>query len=112
MALYTSSSNNTGATDLMIRRSDAVAAGLDIGTATHGGLIVELPNKSSITAVGEATVHIDAGMHNIALTANVFEDQHLSKSLTPISAFTNPPHNCEVIFNAVLEQELLPFTFI
>ena len=84
----------------MIRRSDAVAAGLDIGTATHGGLIVELPNKSSITAVGEATVHIDAGMHNIALTANVFEDQHLSKSLTPISAFTNPPHNCEVIFNA------------
>jgi hypothetical protein len=91
---------DSGATDFMLRRSDAEAAGVDIGAAKHGGLVVELPNKSSITSVGKATIHIDAGENNMALTANVFEDDQLSQSLTPISAFTNSPNNCDVTFTA------------
>ena len=81
----------------MVRRSDAIAAGISIARAGEGGLVVELPNKSQITSVAQTNVRIGEES-DIHVKAHVFDDKDLIKSLGSISALTNEPNNCDVVF--------------
>ena len=91
---------DTGTTDFMVRRSDATAAGINIARSGEGGLVVKLPNHSQITSVAQTNVRISGKEHDIHVKAHVFEDKDLVKSLGSISALTNEPNNCDVVFTA------------
>ena len=97
LSTVVSTLGDTGATDLLLRKCDAVATGIDMTKIGDGGFGVMLPNNSIIRSIGEAVVNIPPT--NIDLKAHIFADKDLARSLTSISDLTNAPNFCDVLFN-------------
>lgn len=89
---------DSGTTDMLIRQSDATAAGIEETKAGSGGHIVKLPNGDKITSIGSTSIRIPGGARDISVPIHIFADKELTQSLGSISAFTNPPNGCEVVF--------------
>lgn len=84
---------DTGCTDLLIRTSDAAI----LHTVTRGGgLKVQLPNKEYIYSTG--TGLLNTLPHLPPVTAHIFDDEVLSRSLLGIADLCNM--GCTAIFTA------------
>lgn len=76
---------DTGCTDTMLRHSDSSSL---TNLCTGGGLPVQLPNGSIITSTATGTLQLSSSPH-VAITAHVFDDNTLSRSLLSISDVCN-----------------------
>ena len=81
-----SSSADTGSDCILIRKTDAVAATLEIHD-TSQPLRVRFPDGQIASSVGTSEVALSSS--NIALPAHVFADDSLQQSLFGISDITN-----------------------
>lgn len=86
---------DTGCTDFFLRKADAQNAGIPV-TQEGGGLVVELPNGATMTAIAGADMRTPD--NDINVHAHIFADNDLHHSLGSISALTNAPNSCEVTF--------------
>jgi len=81
---------------VLLRQHDADKAGIQT-VPTNEGITVELPNGQRVRGAAEAVVKIHPG---IEVNAHIFDDSVLQHSLGSISALTNAPNGCEVMFSA------------
>jgi hypothetical protein len=82
-----SSTANTGSDSILIRKSDAVAATLDIQPITHQPLRVRFPDGKIAHSIGISAIALPST--SIPLPAHTFADDTLQQSLFGISDITN-----------------------